>query len=173
MTTQNNEAPEVVLSRLIAQAGLTIATAESCTGGLISHLITNVSGSSAYFLGGVVSYSNEAKTRILKVSRSSLARHGAVSEEVAREMARGARRLFHADIALSATGIAGPLGGTPEKPVGLVYIGMANPEGGIVEKHIWDGDRETNKRRTAVAALEMANRYLAEFIAHMGEKEEP
>jgi PncC family amidohydrolase len=159
---EHEEALEVQLGRLLTEAGLTIATAESCTGGLISHRITNVSGSSNYFLGGVVSYSNEAKARILGVSRRSLELYGAVSEQVALEMARGARRLFHSDLAISATGIAGPTGGTPEKPVGLVYVALAAPDGEWCERHLWAGDRETNKRLTAEAALSMVVRYLAQ-----------
>ncbi len=151
---------EVQLGRLLTDAGLTIAAAESCTGGLISHRITNVSGSSSYFLGGIVAYSNDAKMRVLGVSRRSLELHGAVSEQVALEMARGVRRLLHSDIAISATGIAGPTGGTPEKPVGLVYIALATPEGEWCERHLWAGDRTANKDLTAEAALRMAVRYL-------------
>ncbi len=159
---ETDELLEEQLGRLLTEAGLTIATAESCTGGLISHRITNIPGSSNYFLGGVVSYSNEAKARILGVARRSLELYGAVSEPVAVEMARGARRLFHSDIAISATGIAGPTGGTPEKPVGLVYVALAAPDGEWCERHQWAGDRETNKRLTAEAALGMAVRYLAQ-----------
>lgn len=159
---ETDEPLEKQLGRLLREAGLTIVTAESCTGGLISHRITNVSGSSNYFLGGVVAYSNEAKARILGVSRRSLELYGAVSEQVALEMARGARRLFRSDIAVSATGIAGPMGSTPEKPVGLVYIALAAPDGEWCERHLWAGDRETNKRLTAETALYMAVRYLME-----------
>lgn len=159
---ETEESLEKQLGRLLTDAGLTITTAESCTGGLISHRITNVSGSSSYFLGGVVAYSNEAKARILGVPRRALELYGAVSEQVAREMARGVRRLFRSDIAVSATGIAGPTGGTPEKPVGLVYIALTAPDGEWCERHIWAGDRETNKRLTSETALHMAVRYLME-----------
>ena len=137
-----------------------MAVAESCTGGLLGHRITNASGSSAYFQGGVVSYSNEAKERILAVPRETLTKHGAVSEETALAMAQGVRRLFTTDIALSVTGIAGPTGGAPEKPVGLVYIGLAAEGVDLCEKHIWSGDRTENKERSAEAALELLLKYL-------------
>jgi PncC family amidohydrolase len=134
-------------------SGATLATAESCSGGLIAHRLTNVAGSSAYFLGGVVSYSNDAKVALLGVSEASLAAHGAVSEEVAREMVEGARARFGADYATACTGIAGPSGGTPEKPVGLVYIGVAGPKGTRVERCRFDGDRTRIKEQTADRAL--------------------
>jgi len=139
---------------------LTLVTAESCTGGLIAHRLTNVSGSSAYFLGGIVSYSNEAKEQLLGVGHSTLETHGAVSEATAIEMARGARRAFSADIAVSVTGIAGPGGGTPEKPVGLVWIGLSAREGERTQQFIWDQDREGNKAESAEAALRMVWDYL-------------
>jgi PncC family amidohydrolase len=139
---------------------LTLATAESCTGGLIAHRLTNVSGSSAYFLGGIVSYSNEAKAQLLGVGQGTLETQGAVSEATAIEMARGARRVFNADIAVSVTGIAGPGGGTPEKPVGLVWIGLSTHEGEQAQKFIWDQDREGNKAESAEAALQMVWDYL-------------
>jgi len=149
------ETLEVALGRLLTEAGLTLALAESCTGGLIAHRITNVPGSSTYFLGGVVAYSNEAKQRILGVAQATLNDHGAVSEETAREMARGARRLFGADLAASATGIAGPGGGMPGKPVGLVYIALSSRAGERCERFVWSGDREANKWESAEAALRM------------------
>lgn len=127
--------------------------AESCTGGLIAHRVTNVSGASAYFLGGVVVYSNEAKERLLGVSADTLARFGAVSEPVAREMAAGAQRTFGAECAAAVTGIAGPTGGTAEKPVGLVYIAAAAGGRIAVERHVFSGDREAVKRQTADRAL--------------------
>jgi PncC family amidohydrolase len=145
---------------ILRERGLTISLAESCTGGLIAHRITNVPGSSDYFLGGVVAYSYDAKERILEVRHNTLYGFGAVSEETAREMARGARHLFDSDIALAATGIAGPGGGTPDKPVGLVYIALSVKGKSWCEEHRWSGDRLENKERTATAALQMLLRYL-------------
>lgn len=151
---------EELVGRLLTEQGLTVAVAESCTGGLIAHRLTNVSGSSAYFIGGVVAYSNQVKERVLGVSGETLTAYGAVSEACAREMARGARRLFGTDVAISSTGIAGPTGGTAEKPVGLVYVALAAPDLERCERHLWQGDRLENKRQTAEAALEMLRQYL-------------
>lgn len=151
---------EEIVGQLLSKQGLTIAVAESCTGGLIAHRLTNVSGSSAYFLGGVVAYANEVKEQVLGVSGETLAAHGAVSEQCAREMARGVRRLLGADVAISATGIAGPTGSTPQKPVGLVYVALAAPDAECGECHVWQGDRLQNKQQTAEAALEMLRQYL-------------
>jgi PncC family amidohydrolase len=151
---------EEVVGRLLTEQGLTVAVAESCTGGLIAHRLTNVSGSSAYFMGGVVAYSNEVKEQVLGVSGKTLAEYGAISEETVQEMAHGARQLFDTDVAISATGIAGPTGGTPQKPVGLVYVALAAPDFEHCERHLWRGDRLENKDRTAEAALEMLCRYL-------------
>lgn len=151
---------EASLSVALRDRKLTLATAESCTGGLIAHRLTNVAGSSAYFLGGVVAYSNAAKERLLGVPSATLAAYGAVSEAVALALARGARTAFHADLALSVTGIAGPGGGTPDKPVGLTYIGLAAPDGEWVERHVWQGDRAAVKAQSAEAALSLAARYL-------------
>lgn len=129
------------------ERGWMFCAAESCTGGLLMHRLTNISGSSSYIAGGAVTYSYEAKQRLLGVRPETLSAHGAVSEETAVEMAEGALRLFDADASISITGIAGPTGGLPHKPVGLTYIGVAIPRLNIlrVDKHIWDGDRETNK----------------------------
>jgi PncC family amidohydrolase len=151
---------EELVAHLLTEQGLTIAVAESCTGGLIAHRLTNVSGSSAYFIGGVVAYANEVKEQVLGVSGETLAAHGAISEETARGMARGARRLFDTDLAISATGIAGPTGGTPQKPVGLVYVALAASDQELCQRHLWQGDRLENKRQTSEAALEMLRRYL-------------
>jgi len=145
---------------LLKEMGLTLSLAESCTGGLIAHRLTNISGSSNYFLGGVVAYSNEAKEKILGVPHETLLRYGAVSEESAQAMAEGACRLFASDLALAVTGIAGPTGGTPEKPVGLVYIALAAEEEVRCERYIWKGDRLQNKAQSAEAALEMLIAYL-------------
>jgi PncC family amidohydrolase len=151
---------EELVGQLLAEQGLTIAVAESCTGGLIAHWLTNVPGSSAYFIGSVVAYSNQVKEQVLGVSPETLFAYGAVSEECAQEMARGARRVFGADVAISSTGIAGPTGGTPQKPVGLVYVALAAQDFERCERHLWQGDRLENKRRTSEAALEMLRQYL-------------
>jgi len=145
---------------LLADRGLTLATAESCTGGLLGHRITNVSGSSAYYLGGVVAYSDQVKEEFLGVRRQTLLVHGAVSEETAREMAWGARQRMRADVAMSITGIAGPTGGTPEKPVGLVYVALAAPDIEICRRHLWQGDRLANKQQSTEAALQLLLDYL-------------
>lgn len=156
-----NRLPEEEVGDLLSQRGWTLAVAESCTGGLLGHRITNVSGSSAYFEGGVLSYSNEAKELILGVPRETLVQHGAVSGETALAMARGARRLFGTDIAVAITGIAGPAGGTPDKPVGLVYTALAAAAAELLEEHLWSGDRAANKQQSAEAALELLLKYLA------------
>lgn len=145
---------------LLAERGLTLVTAESCTGGLLAHHITNVSGSSTYFLGGVVAYADQVKAESLGVRGETLLVHGAVSEETAREMASGARQRMGADVALSITGIAGPTGGTPEKPVGLVYVALSAADVEICRRHIWQGDRLANKQQSAEAALELLLAYL-------------
>jgi nicotinamide-nucleotide amidase len=141
------------LQRSALQAGLTVATAESCTGGLVGHLLTEVAGASDYYLGGAVSYSNGAKERILGVTPETLERHGAVSAQVAVAMAEGAREAFRADVAVAVTGIAGPAGGTNAKPVGLTYVAVADGAGHDVRRHVWSGDRAANKRASAAAAL--------------------
>jgi len=156
------ELPEAILGQLLTDAGLTLAVAESCTGGLIEHRITNMTGSSGYFLGGVVAYSYDAKECILRVNHDDLYDYGAVSEEVARQMADGVRRLFGVDLAVAVTGIAGPGGGLPGKPVGLVYIALSARNHLHCEKFVWDGDREANKASSADAALKMLVDYLSE-----------
>jgi len=151
---------EVNVGRLLKQLGLNLAVAESCTGGLVGHRITNVPGSSDYYLGGVTAYSNEIKALVLQVRRDTLARHGAVSEQTALEMARNVRRIFRAGAGLAVTGIAGPGGGAPEKPVGLVYVALAAARGDWVERHVWGGDRLQNKAHSADAVLDLLRRYL-------------
>ena len=133
--------------------GASIALAESCTGGLVAAALTAIPGSSGYFLGGVVSYSNEAKRDLLGVDEATLAAHGAVSAQVARAMAEGARTRFAASLAAAVTGIAGPDGGTPEKPVGLTYVAVADREGVDVRRFVWPGDRAANRRDSALAVL--------------------
>ncbi len=135
--------------------GWTLALGESCTGGLIAHRITDVPGSSDYFLGGVMAYSNPVKERLLGVSSETLQAVGAVSEETAREMAQGASKSIGSDVGISVTCIAGPGGGTDEKPVGLTYIGASTPDGEWVERHVFQGDRKSIKESAANASLEL------------------
>jgi nicotinamide-nucleotide amidase len=135
--------------------GVTLALAESCTGGLVADAITDISGSSGYFLGGVVSYANEAKERLLDVPADVLVAHGAVSAQVARAMAEGARARFGAAVGGAVTGVAGPDGGTDEKPVGLTYVAVADEDGVDVRRLQWSGDRLENKRASAAALLEL------------------
>jgi nicotinamide-nucleotide amidase len=144
--------PEAV-GALLFERGLTLAAAESCTGGMVSELMTAISGSSRYFQGGAVVYSNEAKAALLDVDASLIEQHGAVSREVAIAMAEGARARLKSDLALSITGIAGPTGGTPEKPVGLVHYAVASANGVSHRRKVFIGDREQVRRRAAFAAL--------------------
>jgi len=139
---------------------LTIGTVESATGGRIADRITNVPGSSDYFKGSVVAYSNEVKIALLEVRKTTIENHGAVSEQTALEMAQGGRRLLDVDICVSDTGIAGPSGGTPEKPVGLFYLGLAAKEENLSQKHAFPENRGENKQDAAEAALNMLKQYL-------------
>jgi PncC family amidohydrolase len=157
----SSEPLEARLGRLISGRGLTLAIAESCTGGLLGHRLTNVPGSSDYFLGGIVAYSYDAKERLLGVQHNTLYDHGAVSEETALEMAHGARRALGSDIGVSVTGIAGPGGGMPGKPVGLTWIGLSARDTELAKQFVWSSDREGNKALSAEAALEMILEYLA------------
>ena len=136
-------------------AGSTVALAESCTGGMVATALTAIAGSSGYFVGGVVSYSNEAKRDLLGVDPALLEAHGAVSAQVARAMAIGARDRFGVNLAASVTGIAGPDGGSAAKPVGLTYVAVADDAGVDVRRIIWPGDRAENRRDSAIAVLEM------------------
>jgi PncC family amidohydrolase len=142
------EVGSVLLAR-----GYTISTAESCTGGLLSHTLTGISGSSAYFMGGVVAYSNQIKEQALGVQEQTLIEFGAVSEQTACEMADGIRNQFNTDIGLSTTGIAGPTGGTADKPVGLVWIGISTPDGTQAFECHFEGDRLEVMRSTVMALL--------------------
>jgi len=142
------------VAKLLKEKKLTISTAESCTGGLLAHMLTNVPGSSEYYKGGVVAYSNEAKICMLHVRRATIEKYGAVSEQTAYEMADGAKREFDTDFAISTTGVAGPTG-SEKKPVGLVYIGFANPYGIEVREYKFEGDRLQNKQQFANAALKI------------------
>ncbi len=144
---------------------LTIGTAESATGGRVADRLTNVPGSSDYFKGAVVAYSNEVKVNVLGVKGESIENYGAVSKQVAVEMAEGARKLLSADICISDTGIAGPSGSAPGKPVGLFYIGLAAGDRSLCQKHIFCGDREENKCDAVEAALNMLKQYLLQYVS--------
>ena len=146
---------ESVVVRLLARRKKTLAMAESCTGGCLAHYVTNVPGASKVFLGGVVAYSNAVKQKFLGVCAGTLARHGAVSEAVAREMAEGARKKFGADFAIAVTGIAGPGGGTKTKPVGTVFIALAGAFGTFAERKLNTFGREQFKQATTEQALKM------------------
>ena len=150
---------EMIRDHLLVKK-MKLATAESCTGGLIADRITNVAGSSEYFMGGIVAYAYEVKAAVLGVSWTTLNLKGAVSRETVIEMARGAKRLLHVDIAVSVSGIAGPGGGTPEKPVGYTWFGLAAQEGEWARNFTWAGDREKNKRDSSEAALQFVLDYL-------------
>jgi nicotinamide-nucleotide amidase len=160
LNTPTDSLARVVHDLLLAQKQ-TLAIAESCTGGLITHRLTNLPGSSAYLIAAVIAYAYEAKVAALGVSWDTLREHGAVSPEIAREMARGARERFSTSLGVAVTGIAGPGGSTPEKPVGLTYIALANANDVIIERYIWQGDREQNKMQSADAVLQLLQRYLA------------
>ena len=151
---------EVLVGQLLREKGLNLATAESCTGGMLADRITNVPGSSEYFRGGVVAYAYEAKVALLKVSWDTLRAYGAVSQETVIEMARGARMALGADVAVSVSGIAGPGGGMPDKPVGTTWIGLSTTEGDWARNFVWDGDRSQNKILSAEAALQLLADYL-------------
>ncbi len=156
----NADTMENIAGKMLLHRGLTISLAESCTGGLIAKMLTDLPGSSAYLMYGVVSYSNEAKVKLLGVNRASLDKHGAVSAEIAGEMVAGVRRVGGTDLALAVTGIAGPGGGTAEKPVGLVYIGLAANDLIDVREFLFAGDRATVRQQTANAALNMVRLHL-------------
>jgi nicotinamide-nucleotide amidase len=161
---------EVEIARLIreyqAKTGksLTIGAAESATGGRIADRITNVPGSSDYFKGSVVAYSNEVKIALLGVKQATIENYGAVSEQTALEMAQGGRELLDVDLCVSDTGIAGPSGDTPGKPVGLFYLGLAAEDESLSQKHTFPGNREKNKRDASEAVLNMLKQYLLRYI---------
>lgn len=151
---------EETLGPLLIARRLTLATAESCTGGLIGHRLTNVPGSSEYYLGGFVVYSNLAKEKLAGVRVETLQAHGAVSEPVARELARGACRALGAHLGVAVTGIAGPGGATADKPVGLTWIALCAPGFERAERYVWTGDRLANKEASAEAALRLVLDFL-------------
>jgi PncC family amidohydrolase len=150
----------VELGTALRAKGMKLAVAESCTGGKVSDMITSVAGSSDYFLGGVVSYSNEAKVALLQVDSGTLMSEGAVSEAVAVQMADGARRAFGADVGLSTTGIAGPGGGSASKPIGLVFIAVSVRDTRVCRRHVFPGSREDVKRGSSEAAIALAREVL-------------
>jgi PncC family amidohydrolase len=137
------------------ERGLTLATAESCTGGLVGYVLTEVSGSSGYYVGGLVSYSDALKEQHLGVDAATLEKHGAVSAQTCVAMAVGAREEYRADVGIAVTGIAGPDGGTDTKPIGLTYVGVADADGNDVRRFVWAGDRHANKVASADAVLRM------------------
>lgn len=145
---------------LLLQQHLSLGVAESCTGGMLASYITDIAGSSAYFEGGIVAYSYRVKESVLGVPASTLERYGAVSAETVMAMARGARKVLGVDVAVAVTGIAGPSGGTADKPVGLTYIGLASPRGELWRKHVWQGNRRRNREQSARAALELLQQHL-------------
>ncbi len=149
------------IGQILKERGQTIATAESCTSGLLSHKLTGVSGSSAYFMGGVVAYDNRIKEDILGVQRQTLLAYGAVSQQTAAEMAAGICKLFKVDYGLSTTGIAGPTGATPQKPVGLVFLGISTPQGETKTFECrFDGNRLENKMHSVLTIL----KHLSEML---------
>ena len=157
---RDDDTMESIVGEILQNQGKMLATAESCSGGLIGHKITSVSGSSNYFAGGVIAYSNDLKEKLLGVDPDLLARHGAVSSEVAQAMASGIRLKTSADIGLSVTGIAGPTGGTRKKPVGTVFIGLSTPGETVDFPYLFSGDRRQIQEISAVAALDLTRRHL-------------
>jgi PncC family amidohydrolase len=152
--------PETLIGSILQERHLKLVAAESCTGGLIGSRITDVAGSSEYFLGSIVAYAYEIKVSLLDVSWDTLKAYGAVSRETVLEMAKGARNRLGGDIAISVSGIAGPNGGTPEKPVGTTWVGLVSDEGGWAKEFHFSGNREQNKASAAYAALQMLLDYL-------------
>ncbi len=148
------------VGRLLLARGWRLATAESCTGGLVGHTITEISGSSTFFQGGVIAYANEVKRDVLGVPQEVLSEHGAVSYQSALAMAQGVRRLLNVEVGVSVTGVAGPTGGSAKKPVGTVYIAVSSPLGDEVQHHLWQADRSGNKGLSAQAALLLVERHL-------------
>jgi nicotinamide-nucleotide amidase len=154
----DNPAAEII--DILRDRKLTLGTVESATGGLIAHLITNIPGSSDVFRGSIVSYSNDIKMNLAGVKTATLAQYGAVSSQVASEMADGGRKALGVDICVADTGIAGPGGATPCKPVGLFYLGLSTKDGTDTQKHLFTGSREENKQQAAQTALTLVLDYL-------------
>jgi PncC family amidohydrolase len=168
MDSQERTRFMTALQQQLIAGGWWLCTAESCTGGLIAHWMTDIPGSSACFAGGVAAYANQVKELMLGVQAETILQYGAVSAPVAAEMAQGLRDRLSGQfdparlIAVSTTGIAGPGGGTPEKPVGLVYIGISTPHGTRVEEHCWPYDRTGNKEASSLQALKMVGEFIGE-----------
>jgi PncC family amidohydrolase len=160
---------EISIGELLRSRALRLATAESCTGGLIGHRLTDIPGSSDYFLGGVIAYANAVKIKALGVNAQTLEEHGAVSRETVLEMASGVRQALASDIGLAVSGIAGPGGGTTEKPVGLVWIGLSAPLVEVARRCMFTGERLSVKEQAAQAAIEMLQDYLQGNLAEPGE----
>lgn len=152
---ENEETLEMTAGKLLTKKGITMCTAESCTGGNIARLITSIPGSSAYFMGSIIAYDNSVKSLLLDVDKEAIMKEGAVSEKIVRLMAEGARKLLKTDFALATSGIAGPDGGTPEKPVGTVWIAVASQKRSVAEKHVFSIDRTININRFSLAALNL------------------
>ena len=161
----NEDKLEEVIGQMLLNEGATLSTAESCTGGYIAHLITSVAGSSAYFEGSVVSYSNEVKETVLGVSWQSLKDHGAVSKQVVEEMAEGAKRVLKTTYAIATSGVAGPGGGTEEKPVGTVWVAVAGPQGVFSKMYTMGKHRQRNIRKSALAGLHMLRKSIQKVAA--------
>ena len=159
---EGEETLQNITGQLLKKYGKTLATAESCTGGYLAHLITSISGSSEYFKGSVIAYANEIKERMLGVEPETLAKHGAVSEETVKQMAEGIRSKFKVDYAVATSGIAGPTGGSPEKPVGTTWIAIASPSGTIAKKFMLGDHRERNIQRAAISALSLLRKKILE-----------
>lgn len=170
MDKSSKEPLEIEVGNLLVKKGLKLAVAESCTGGLIGHRITNIPGSSDYYLGSVTAYAYEVKQRLLGVNQETLTEHGAVSRETVIEMAHGIRACMNADfpmectVGISVSGIAGPGGSTPGKPVGLVWIGLSAKEGNHAWKFLWKGNRLQNKEHSAEAALQLLYDFLTDQL---------
>ncbi len=161
-TSMEKKPLELIVGELLRHRGMRLAVAESCTGGLVGHRITNIPGSSTYYMGSVTAYAYEAKVRLLGVRWSTLEKYGAVSEETVLEMARGVRRALAADVGLAISGIAGPGGDTPEKPVGFTWIGLSAEDVDEAWSFTWPGDRIKVKEHSAEQALQLLVDYLSE-----------
>jgi nicotinamide-nucleotide amidase len=157
---ENEVSLEMAIGKLLSEKKRTLCTAESCTGGNIAHLITGVPGSSDYFIGSIVAYANRIKTQLLKINEDNIEKEGAVSEPVVRAMAEGARRVLKTDYCVATSGIAGPDGGTPEKPVGTLWIAVASESGTVSEKHTFSTDRNANITRFSFAALNLLRKQI-------------
>ncbi|MCX6325919.1 MAG: competence/damage-inducible protein A [Bacteroidia bacterium] len=160
---ENEESLEMVIGKLLKEKNLTLSTAESCTGGEIAHMLTSIPGSSSYYKGSVVAYANTAKTQLLGVQEEIIEKNGAVSEKVVQEMAIGARNLFKTEYAVATSGIAGPDGGTEEKPVGTIWLAVASEKGIVSEKRVFGNDRITNIKRFSLAALNLLRKQIINY----------